>query len=37
MYFQNYGLSKTWLEKYKKSNTLEHPWRNNMVNPLKNC
>ena len=32
MYFQNYSLSKTWLEKYKKSIAAEYPWRSNMVN-----
>ena len=37
MYFENYGISKTWLDKYQKSTGSEKPGRSNMVNCLKNC
>ena len=36
MYFGNYGLPKTWLDKYQKGNDLEFPWTSNMFNRLKN-
>ena len=36
MYFRNYGLPKTWLEKYKQTTALEYPWTSNMVNEPKN-
>ena len=36
MYFGNYGLPKTWLDKYQKGNALEFPWTSNMFNRLKN-
>ena len=32
MYFQNYGLPKTWLDHCLKSLVLEHPSKSNMVN-----
>ena len=37
MYFPNYGLPKTWLHKYQKSNTSDYPWTSNMVNGPKYC
>ena len=37
MYIRNYGLPKTWLDKYKKSTPSENPWRSNMVNGQKHC
>ena len=36
MCFRNYGLPKTFLDKYQKSTALEYPWTSNMVNRLKN-
>ena len=35
MYFWNYGLSKTSLDKEQKSNALERPWTSNILNRLK--
>ena len=35
MYFQNYGLRKTWLDKCLKSLVWEDPWTGNMVNGSK--
>ena len=37
MYFRNYGLPKTWLDKYQKSIASEYPWTTNMVNRPKHC
>ena len=37
MYIRNYGLPKTWLDKYQKSSATEYPWTSNMVKRLKNC
>ena len=36
-YFQNYRLSKPWLDEYQKSTASEYPWRSNMVNRPKHC
>ena len=35
MYFQNYGLAKTWLGKYLKSAVSQQLLTSNMVNALK--
>ena len=35
MYFRNYGLRKTWLDKSLKSSLSEEPSTCNMVNDLK--
>ena len=35
MYFGNYGLQKTWLDKYLKSPISEHRSRVNMLKGLK--
>ena len=32
MYFRNYGLRKTWLDKCVKNSVLEDPSTGNMVN-----
>ena len=32
MYFRNYGLPKTWLDKCQGSIASEYPWTSNMVN-----
>ena len=32
MYFRNYELRKTWLDKYLKSTLLQYPSTSNMVN-----
>ena len=32
MYFTNYGLPKTWLDKYQKIIASEYPGASNMVN-----
>ena len=37
MYFRNYGLRKTWLDKYQKSAAAEYPSTSNMVNGTKRC
>ena len=37
MYFRNYGLPKTRLDKYQKSIASEYPWTSNMVNAPKHC
>ena len=37
MYFRNYGLPKTRLDKYQKSIASEYPWTSNMVNGPKHC
>ena len=37
MYFRNYRLSKTWLDKYQKSTSSECPRTSNMVNAPKRC
>ena len=35
MYFRNYGLPKTWLDKYQKGTDLEYPWKSNIFTRLK--
>ena len=37
MYFRNYGLRKTWLDKNQKSTSSEHPCTSNMVSAPKHC
>ena len=37
MYFQNYGLPKTWLDQCLKSPVSEDPKKSNMVNGPKHC
>ena len=37
MYFRNYGLPKTWLDKCLKSPVSEYPTKSNMVNAPKHC
>ena len=37
MFIQNYGLPKSWLDKYEKISGLEYPCKRNMVNGLKHC
>ena len=37
MYFRNYGLPKTWLDKRLKSPVSENPTKSNMVNAPKHC
>ena len=37
MYFRNYGLPKTWLDKSVKSPISEDPSESNMVNASKHC
>ena len=37
MYFQNYGLQKTWLDQCLKSPNSEDPTKSNMVNAPKYC
>ena len=37
MYFWNYGLEKTWLDKCLENPVLEDPSRNNIVNGPKHC
>ena len=37
MYFGNYGLPKTWLDKCVKSPVSEDPSKSNMVNAPKHC
>ena len=37
MYFRNYGLGKTWRDKYLKSPVEKYPLKSNMVNGHKNC
>ena len=35
MYFQNFGLRKKWVDKYRKSSVSEDPSPSNMVNEPK--
>ena len=35
MYLRNYGLPKTWLDKYQISTASQYRWTSNMVNRLK--
>ena len=37
MYFRNYGLPKTQLDKYQKSTSLEYTWTTKMGNAPKHC
>ena len=37
MYFRNYGLPKTWLDKYQKSTASDYPWTRKLVNLPKRC
>ena len=37
MYFRNYGLRKTWLDKHLKRNVSEEPFTGNVVNVPKHC
>ena len=37
MYFQNYGLPKTWLYQCLKGPVSEDPTKSNMVNAPKHC
>ena len=37
MYFRNYGLRKTWLDKCLENTASEHPSTNDMVNGSKDC
>ena len=37
MYFRNYGLSKSWLDKCLKSSALDDPLTRNLVNGTKHC
>ena len=37
MYFQKYGLRKTWLDKCLKGPSIKHPSRGHMVNGRKHC
>ena len=37
MYFQKYGLQKTWSEKCLKSSVSEHRWTVNMLKRPKHC
>ena len=37
MYFRNYGLPKSLLDKHPKSTGSEYPWTSNMVNAPKHC
>ena len=37
MYFQNYGLQKTWLEKCLKNPVSKDPLTGNIANELKHC
>ena len=37
MYFQNYGLPKTWLDLCLESPVSEDPTKSNMVNAPKHC
>ena len=37
MYFRNYGLRKTWLDKYKKSAASDDASKRNMRNAPKHC
>ena len=37
IYFGNYGLPKTWFDKYQNSIASEYPWISNMVNGPKDC
>ena len=37
MYFPNYRLLKTWLDKYQKSSASEYPWTRDMANLTKHC
>ena len=35
MYFPNYGVPKTSLDKYQKNTSSEHPWTSKMINQSK--
>ena len=37
MYFGNYGLRKTWFDKYLKALTSDDTLTSNMVNGTKHC
>ena len=37
MYFQNYGLRKSWLDKCLKMHVSENPSKSNIVNGPKHC
>ena len=37
MYFRNYGLPKTWLDKYQKSTALKYTSTSNLVDGPKRC
>ena len=37
MYFRNYGLRKTWLDKYLKLIVSHYPSRSKIVKALKHC
>ena len=37
MYFENYGLPKTWLGQCLKSRVLEYPSKRNVANAPKHC
>ena len=37
MYFANYGLPRTWLDKYKKGTPSEYPWTSNMGHWPEHC
>ena len=37
MYFRNYGLGKSWLDKCSKSPVSEDPSKSSMVNAPKHC
>ena len=37
MYFRNYGLPKTWLDKFQKSTASACPWTRHKKNVSKHC
>ena len=37
MFFQDYGLQKTWLERCLKNPTSEDPFTRHIVDPPKHC
>ena len=37
MYFRNYGLRKTWLDKYLKTLASDNPLKSNIVSRTKHC
>ena len=37
MYFRNYGVRKTWLDKYLKSPFSEDPLTSNIVSGVRHC